>query len=112
MRIQSWPGLVTCREVKKRGSRRLIDRESQVGCDAIGEEIDVQFGIARAQSASEGLVVQDQLAARKADVLEIGRCPACLRVGQEIEHRVDVDIAGARILGDPREADAAVCATD
>ncbi len=98
--------------MKKRRSRCLIDPESQIGGNPIGEEIDVQFGITRAQGAPAGLVLQDQLAAREADVLEMGGCSACLRFGQEIcEQRADVEVVGAGLIGHPCEADAAVGTT-
>jgi hypothetical protein len=42
----------------------------------------------------------------------MGRCAVGFRVGQEIEHRVQVDVARAGRFGDPCEPDAAVFPTD
>ena len=83
--------LMRRRDVNPGGASRLVDPESQLRAHVIVAHGDDQLGLARAQAACEPLVLQDQLAARKTDVLQVARVLPLFRGREEFgEDAADV----------------------
>ena len=105
--------LMRRRDVNPGGASRLVDPESQFRAHVIVAHGDDQLGRARPQAACEPLVLQDQLAARKPDMLQVAGVPPLVRGREELgKNAADAERIGSGAIGSLVEADAAVRVPD